>query len=45
MGKYTAYGNKVDEYIEENYLDKIIKSFVSNIGDNLISIILFGGVW
>ena len=43
MGKYTAYGQKVDEYIEKNYLDKIIKSFVSNIGDNLISIILFGG--
>jgi len=43
MGKYTAYGNKVDEYIEKNYLDKIIDSFVGTIGDNLISIILFGG--
>jgi len=41
MGKYTAYGEKMDEYIQENYLDKIVKSFVKDC--NPISIVLFGG--
>jgi len=41
MGKYTAYGDKVDEYIKKNYLDKIIESFVRDCDP--ISIILFGG--
>ena len=41
MGKYTAYGEKVDEYIKKNYLDKIVASFVKDC--NPISIILFGG--
>ena len=41
MGKYTAYGEKVDEYIKKNYLDKIVASFVRDC--NPISIILFGG--
>ncbi|MEK6760728.1 MAG: hypothetical protein AABX93_02280 [Nanoarchaeota archaeon] len=41
MGKYTAYGEKMDDYIQENYLDKIVKSFVKDC--NPISIILFGG--
>ena len=41
MGKYTAYGNKVDEYIEKNYLNKIVDSFVEDCDP--ISIILFGG--
>ena len=41
MGKYTAYGNEVDDYIQKNYLDKIIKSFVQDC--NPVSIILFGG--
>lgn len=41
MGKYTEYGGKVDEYIQKNYLDKIIRSFVRD--SNPISILLFGG--
>ncbi len=41
MGKYTAYGDDVDEYIKINYLDKIIKSFVRDCDP--ISILLFGG--
>ena len=41
MGKYTAYGDKMDEYIQKKYLDKIIASFVKDV--NPISIILFGG--
>jgi len=41
MGRYTAYGKEVDDYIQKNYLDKIIKSFVKDC--NPISIILFGG--
>src|SRR3989344_8947599 len=41
MEKYTAYGEKVDEYIQKNYLNKIIKSFVRDC--NPISILLFGG--
>jgi hypothetical protein len=41
MGKYTAYGQEVDDYIQKNYLDKIIKVFVRDC--NPISILLFGG--
>ena len=41
MGKYTAYGEKIDDYIQKNYLDKIIKSFVQDC--NPVSILLFGG--
>ena len=41
MAKYTAYGKKVDEYVQKNYFDKIIKSFVADC--NPLSIILFGG--
>jgi len=41
MGKYTAYGGDVDEHIQKDYLDKIIKSFVKDCQP--ISIILFGG--
>ena len=41
MGKYTAYGEKVDEYIKKNYLDKIVASFIKDC--NPIAIILFGG--
>ncbi len=41
--QYTAYDKKVDEYIKKNYLDKIVKSFVNDLGTNLISTILFGG--
>ena len=41
MAKYTAYGKKVDDYIQKNYLDKIIKSFINDC--NPVSIILFGG--
>lgn len=41
MPKYTAYNEKVDEYIKKNYLDKIVESFVRDC--NPISIILFGG--
>jgi len=41
MGKYTAYGNEVDEYIEKEYLDKIVKSFVNDCQP--VSVILFGG--
>ena len=41
MGKYTAYGEKVDEYIKKNYLDKVVASFVKDC--NPIAIILFGG--
>ncbi|MAG02616.1 hypothetical protein CMI42_04725 [Candidatus Pacearchaeota archaeon] len=41
MGKYTTYGEGVDQEIERDYLDKIIKSFVKDC--NPISIILFGG--
>jgi len=41
MAKYTAYGKKVDDYIKENYLDKIIQSFIKDC--NPLSIILFGG--
>ncbi len=40
-GKYTSYGGEIDEYIKENYLDKIIKSFIRDC--NPLSIILFGG--
>ena len=43
MGKYTTYGGGVDTYIEKNYLQKIIESFKKDIGENLVSIILFGG--
>lgn len=43
MGKYTFYGGRVDEYIEKNYLQKIIDSFKEYVGENLIAIILFGG--
>lgn len=41
MGKYTAYNEKVDEYIKKNYLDKIVASFVRDCSP--IAIILFGG--
>lgn len=41
MGKYTAYGSEVDDYIQKNYLDKIIRSFVQDC--NPISILLIGG--
>lgn len=41
MGKYTAYGEKVDEYIKKNYLDKVVASFVKDCSP--IAIILFGG--
>ena len=41
MGKYTVYGSKVDEYIQKNYLNKIVDNFVKDA--NPISIILFGG--
>ena len=43
---YTFYGEEVDNYIENNYLNKIIKSFIKdckNFDCNLISVILFGG--
>ena len=46
MSKYTAYGEEIDNYIEKNYLNKIIKSFIDDcrvINCELISIILFGG--
>lgn len=45
MGKYTVYGEEVDNYIQKNYLDKIIESFVKDVNANnkIISIILFGG--
>ena len=41
MVKYTDYGKEVDEYIQKNYIDKIIKSFVKDC--NPLSILLFGG--
>ena len=43
MGKYTAYNEKVDKYIKKNYLDKIVSSFVDDLSNRLISVILFGG--
>jgi len=41
MGKYTLYGDKVDKYIEDHYLNKIKSSFIKDC--NPIAIILFGG--
>ena len=41
MGKYTEYDYEIDEYLQKNYFDKIIKSFVKDC--NPISILLFGG--
>jgi|TARA_Y100000034_G_scaffold126632_1_gene178130 hypothetical protein len=41
MGKYTAYGGEVDEYIKREYLDKIVKSFVKDCDP--VSVVLFGG--
>lgn len=46
MGKYTVYGEKVDEFIEKNYLNKIVSSFIKDVeamNNKIISIILFGG--
>ncbi|MEK6872553.1 MAG: hypothetical protein AABW90_00895 [Nanoarchaeota archaeon] len=46
MGKYTVYEEKVDEFIEKYYLQKIVSSFLKDIkamNNKMISIILFGG--
>jgi len=41
MGKYTAYGDEIDNYLEENYINKIKDSFIKDCVP--IAIILFGG--
>src|SRR3989338_10217150 len=43
MGKYTIYGENVDNYLQKNYMEKIITSFKRDVGERLIAIILFGG--
>src|SRR3989338_5195072 len=43
MGKYTIYGENVDNYLQKNYMEKIITSFKRDVRERLIAIILFGG--
>lgn len=46
MGKYTVYGGEIDDFIERDYLQKIVSSFLKDVeemNNKLISVILFGG--
>ena len=46
MSKYTVYGEKIDDFIEKYYLQKIVSSFLKDVeamNNKLISVILFGG--